>query len=253
MDKLRNMTAIITGASSGIGRATAELFATEGANLVLAARRPGPLNDTLESIKDLRAEAVIVCGDVAKEEDCATICQIAVEHFGGIDILINDAGMADKHIPIERCTTEWWRTVCSVNQDSVFFMCRAALPYLMRSENASIVNVSSIGGLYGSSGISYSASKGAVIAITKNLAIEFAGKGIRCNTICPGPTPTSINTPEKIAEFDHDFMEICNRHIDLSLPCASTEDQARAILFFASPDSRAITGQFLTVDNGMTL
>ena len=253
MNKLKNMTAIVTGAGSGIGRATALLFASEGANLVLAARREGPLAETMEQIKAMGGNAIVVCGDVSKEEDCTAICTAAAEAFGSIDSLVNNAGVADRHKPITRCETDWWQQICAINQDSVFFMCRAALPYMEKSEQAAIVNVSSIGGLFGSSGIAYSASKAAVLAMTKNIALQYAGKNIRCNAICPGPTPTTINTPDKIATFDQEFMGICNQHIDLSLPCVTAEDQARAIFFFASPDSMGITGQHLVIDNGMTL
>lgn len=250
---MQNKTALITGASSGIGRAAAVLYASEGANVVLAARRSGPLQETLENIRAMGGRASAVCGDVSKEEDCTAICRAAFDKFGSIDVLVNDAGVADNHIPITRCDTDWWRSICAVNQDSVFFMCRAALPYMEKGAGGAIVNVASIGGLFGSSGISYSASKAAVIAMTKNIAIQYAGKSIRCNAVCPGPTPTPINSPEKIASFDQEFMEICNRHIDLSLPCVSAEDQARAIFFLGSPNSEGITGQYLTVDNGMTL
>lgn len=253
MNKLTNRIAIVTGAGTGIGRATTEMLAAEGAKVVLAARREGPLAETKAAIEAAGGQAAIACGDVSKEADCAAIVEAAVKTFGGVDILVNDAGVADRHLPVTRCSAEWWEHICSINQDSVFFMCKAALPYMEKAEKATIVNVSSIGGLFGSSGISYSASKAAVLAMTRNIAIQYAGKNIRCNAICPGPTPTTINTPDKIATFDQEFMGICNNHIDLSLPCVSAEDQARAILFFATPDSEGITGQFLVVDNGMTL
>ena len=117
----------------------------------------------------------------------------------------------------------------------------------------SIVNISSIGGVFGNSGIAYSASKSAVIGMTKNIAIQFAGQGIRCNAVCPGPTPTALNTPEQMATFDQEFAQKCADHMDMSVPEADVDDQANAIMFFASDLSKSVTGQVLVVDNGCTL
>ena len=116
----------------------------------------------------------------------------------------------------------------------------------------SIVNVSSIGGVFGSAGISYSAAKSALLGMTKNIAIQFAGKGIRCNAVCPGPTPTPLNTPEKLATFD-EFAEQCAKHMNMGLPHTPAIQQAQAILFFASDESDGTIGQVLVVDNGITL
>lgn len=117
---------------------------------------------------------------------------------------------------------------------------------------AANINISSIGGVFGNSGIAYSAAKSAVLGMTKNIAIQFAGLGIRCNAVCPGPTPTALNTPDKLSTFDS-FANVCAKHMDMSRPEASALDQAQAILFFASDDSAAVTGQALIVDNGTTL
>lgn len=253
MYSLSGKTAIVTGAGSGIGREVAIKLAQCGANVFLVGRREDPLKETKQLIESECGVAGYTTADVSEEDNCLRVCKEAAEMFNGIDILVNDAGVADRHIPIVRCDTEWWKHICSINQDSVFFMCRAALPYLEKSKAASIVNVSSIGGIFGSSGIAYSASKAAVLGITKNIAIFYSGKNVRCNAVCPGPTPTDINTPEKIAMFDEEFMGICDRHIDLSLPCVTAENQANAILFFASSASEGITGQYLIVDNGMSL
>ncbi len=102
------------------------------------------------------------------------------------------------------------------------------------AKTGSIVNISSIGGVFGSAGISYSAAKSAMLAMTKNIAIQFANKGIRCNAVCPGPTPTELNAPEKIATFDAEFGPQCHKHMNMSLPETTVEEQASAILFFAS-------------------
>ncbi len=253
MKLLEGKVAVITGAGSGIGKKTAEIFAAEGANLVIAARRIEKLEETAREAEKSGAEVLCVSADVSKEEDCVNIFKQAYEKFGKIDILVNNAGMADKHRPINRCDTDWWKTVCETNQDSIYYMMREAISYMEKAGSGAIVNISSIGGVFGSSGISYSASKAAVIGMTKNVAIQFAGKGIRCNAVCPGPTPTDLNTPEQLATFDKEFADKCADHMDMSVPEASAEDQANAILFFSCDMSKSVTGQILVVDNGCTL
>lgn len=132
-------------------------------------------------------------------------------------------------------------------------MMKDTIPHMMASGKGSIINVSSMGGVFGNGGISYSAAKSAALAMTKNVAIQLAPNGIRCNAVCPGPTPTPLNTPEKVAEFSTWFAKRCAQHMDMSLPESSVEDQANAILFFAEDASAAVTGQYLIVDHGTTL
>lgn len=138
-----------------------------------------------------------------------------------------------------------------LDQTSLFYLTKDVLPHM--GEGGSIVNVSSIGGVFGSAGISYSTAKAGVLGFTKNVAIQFASKGIRCNAVCPGPTPTPLNAPEQVATFTTWFADECGKHMDLSLPEANVVDQANAILFFASDESKAVNGQILVVDHGTTL
>lgn len=252
MNRLHDKVAIITGANSGIGKETALLFAREGASLVLAARRLDRLNEVAEACCTYGASVVTVAADVSRQADCIRVVERAIEVFGRIDVLVNNAGVADKHLPITRCSAEWYDEICQIDQTSVFYMSKEALKYMEPAGRGSIVNISSIGGVFGSSGISYSAAKAAVIGMTKNIAIQFAGLGIRCNAVCPGPTPTALNTPEKLATFDP-FADVCAAHMDMTRPEATAQDQANAILFFASDDSKAVTGQIMIVDNGTTL
>ena len=252
MNRLTGKTAIVTGASSGIGRATAELFAREGANVVLAARRLERLKELEEAITAAGGKAISVQTDVTVYEDCVRLADAAVEAFGKIDILVNNAGIADKHRPITRCDNDWWDEVILEDQTSLFYMTKEVLRYMEPAKSGSIVNISSIGGTRGTAGISYSAAKAAVLGMTKNIAIQFAPIGIRCNAVCPGPTPTELNAPEKVAEFDC-FSEQCAKHMNMELPEANVMDQAYACLYFASDESRAVTGQALTVDHGCTV
>lgn len=132
-------------------------------------------------------------------------------------------------------------------------MMQEALKYMGPAGQGSIINISSIGGTAYNSGIAYTAAKTAVIGMSKNVAIQFAGRGIRVNVVAPGPTPTSLNTPEQIATFDQEFAGQCARHFDDTVPEATTDDQAGAILFFASDDSKGCNGQVIVVDNGRTI
>lgn len=253
MKRLENKTAIVTGGNSGIGKATAILFAKEGADLVLCARRKEALDEVAEECRKYGVQVVTVKADVSSHEDCSAVVKAAIDTFGKVDILVNNAGIVDKHRPITECTDEWWDEIIAIDQSSLFYMMKDTIPHMMEAGKGSIINVSSIGGVFGNGGISYSAAKSAALAMTKNVAIQLAPNGIRCNAVCPGPTPTPLNTPEKVAEFSTWFAERCAQHMDMSLPESSVEDQANTILFFAEDASAAVTGQYLIVDHGTTL
>ena len=253
MDRLTGKVAIITGANSGIGKTTAELFAKEGACVVLAARRLDKLQEVEAAIKAAGGTALSVQADVTVHDDCKKIADAAYAAFGKIDILVNNAGMADKHRPITRCSDDWWDQVILLDQTSVFYMTKEVLRYMEPAQSGSIINISSIGGTRGTAGISYSAAKSALLGMTKNVAIQYAPVGIRCNAVCPGPTPTPLNAPEQAATFDREFADQTGKHMNLELPEAQTIDQAYACLYFACDESRAVTGQILTVDHGTTI
>ena len=253
MGRLTGKVAIITGANSGIGKATAQLFAKEGAAVVLAARRLEKLKEVEEAILADGGKALSVSCDVSNYDECLKLADAAYEAFGKIDILVNNAGIADKHRPITRCEPDLWEEVIRVDQTSLYYMTKAALRYMEPAKSGSIVNISSIGGTRGTSGVAYSSAKAAIIGMTKNVALQFAPVGIRCNAVAPGPTPTAFNTPEQIATFDGEFAGQCNSHMNMNLPESRDLDQAYAILFFASDESVAVTGQILTVDHGTTI
>ncbi|MBP1925813.1 NAD(P)-dependent dehydrogenase (short-subunit alcohol dehydrogenase family) [Sedimentibacter acidaminivorans] len=252
MKKLEGKIAIITGGNSGIGRATAELFCKEGAKVVIASRRSEKNNETVNEITSQGGEIMAIMADVSKKDDCKKIVDETIKKYGHIDVLVNNAGIADKHMPINLCTEEWYEYVCMVDQFSVFYMTKYVLEYMEREGKGSIVNISSIGS-QGVAGISYSAAKAAVNSMTKNVALQYSPTEIRCNAVAPGPTPTPLNAAEQFKQFNQEFAAACAKHIDVELPEAQASDQAEAILFFASDASRAITGQILYVDHGTTL
>ncbi|MEI2385066.1 SDR family oxidoreductase [Breoghania sp. JC706] len=252
MARLEGKVAVVTGASSGIGETTARVFAREGATVVLVARREARLAKVCDDIEAAGGKADYVVADLAERANCDRVVETVIARHGRLDVLVNNAGIPDKHMPTTRTTDELWDRVIAVDLTSVFHMSRAALETMEAQGSGSIINISSIG-QRGLAGAAYSSAKAGVIALTRNIAIQFAGKGIRCNATLPGPTPTELNTPEAIATFDPEMPGVTARHFDLSVPEATTEDQAAAILFFACDESKAMTGQCLTVDNGATL
>ena len=243
MGRLENKIAIVTGGNSGIGKATAKRFLQEGATVVIACRREDENKKTVEEFASL-GEISYVNADLRKAEDCKKVVDYTIEKYGRIDVLVNNAGIADKHKPINRCEEDWYDEVCKIDQYSVYWMSKYALVHMEKAGKGSIVNVSSIGS-QGVAGISYSAAKAAVNSMTKNIAIYYSATDIRCNAVGPGPTPTPLNAPEAAQFFDADF--------DITLPEASADDQAAAILFLASDEAKAITGQILYVDHGTTM
>lgn len=253
MKLLENKIALITGASSGIGAVTAELFAKHGASVAILARRQNILEQKAEEIRALGVPCLPIAADATDPDSCAAAVQQVIDTFGRLDILVNNAGAGDYHTTTVKCSNEFWDKMIALNQSSVLYCCRAALPHMARQGSGSIVNVSAIAGVYGNAGISYSAAKAAVIAMTKNIAIQYSNANIRCNAICPGPTLVDRMDGREDALFDKEFMAITERHMDMTIPFAEAIDQANAILFLASDLSKAITGQAIVTDNGRCL
>ena len=253
MKLLEGKVALITGASSGIGAVTARRFAEHGANVVIYARRREVLEQRAQEIRALGVQCLPIAGDVTDPGQCQAAVDLAIETFGRLDILVNNAGDGDHHTTTEDCTDAFWDKMIALNQSSVLYFCRAALPYMRRQGSGSIVNLSAIAGVYGNAGVSYSAAKAAVIAMTKNIAVQYTGTDIRCNAVCPGPTLVDRMDGREEALYNKEFQAITERHMDMSIPFARAEDQANVILFLASDLSKAITGQAIITDNGRCL
>lgn len=253
MELLKDKVALITGASSGIGAVTAKLFAKEGAKVAILARRQNVLEEKAAEIRQEGGQCLPVAGDVTDPDSVSRAVQKVIDTYGRIDILVNNAGDGDHHTTTEDCSNEFWDKMIALNQSSVLYFCRAVLPYMRKQGSGSIVNLSAIAGVYGNAGVSYSAAKAAVIAMTKNIAVQYTGTEIRCNAVCPGPTMVDRMDGREDALYNKEFMEITERHMDMSIPFARAEDQANVILFLASDLSRAITGQAIVTDNGRCL
>jgi NAD(P)-dependent dehydrogenase (short-subunit alcohol dehydrogenase family) len=253
MDRLKDKVAVVTGANSGIGEAIAELFAKEGAAVVIVDLMKDNFNKVADRIVANGGKAIAIPGDVSSLEDCENVFNKTIETFGKIDILVNNAGLGDFTIPTIRLTDEAWQKSIAVNQTGPFHFCREALKYMTKANYGSIVNVASVAGVYGNAGLAYSATKHATIGLTKNIAIQYAGKGIRCNAVCPGPTMTGMMNADVEKRMDKEMWETVSKHQCEDSPVMEPIDQANAILFFACDESRSVTGQILVVDNGRFL
>lgn len=254
MLKLTDKAAIITGGNSGIGAATARLFARQGASVVLVARRADKLAAVADEITAAGGRALAFPGDVTDPATAAAVCGETVRQFGKIDILVNSAGEGDYTRPITGVTDEFFDQIVKVDQYAVFYMCREVLKYMAPARSGAIVNISSVGGVFHNSGFAYAAAKSAVIGMTRNMAMQFAAEGIRINAVCPGGTKTpmieAMNDPAQQMDCDKEFAKITGRHFNYRLPMCTAEEQANTVLFLASDEASGITGQYLVVDHG---
>ncbi|MFI7114272.1 SDR family NAD(P)-dependent oxidoreductase [Nonomuraea sp. NPDC050227] len=248
MNRLDGKVAIVTGGASGIGRATALLFAEAGAQVVVADIDGAGAEATAKEITRTGAAAVAVQGDVSAEEDCRRITRTAVDTYGGLHVLFNNAGIIRRTTALDLDADEWDR-VMAVNVRSVFLMCKHAIPLM--SEGGSIVNTGSGWGLKGGgNAISYCASKAAVVNMTRALAIDHAKAGIRVNSVNPGDTNTPMLRDEA-RQLNEDWAafeaDAADRPMGRS---GSPEEIAQAVLFLASDAASYITGSALVVDGG---
>ncbi|MFS4469883.1 SDR family NAD(P)-dependent oxidoreductase [Chryseobacterium sp. T20] len=248
---LENKTAIVTGASKGIGLATAQLFAQEGANVILTARNENELNEAVKGITDLGGNAIGILADSGDPKAPKEVFSKAIEKYGQVDILVNNAGYGDM-VAIDECTDEHFEMVAQINYFGVFRFCREAVQHFMLRNEGVIVNVTSINGSLPVGGVAYTSTKGAVNMMSKNIAIRFSGTGIRCNAVAPGNTETPMAKAWAAGELSGGMkmVEFAAKYADQELPYTQPIDQANAILYFASDLSKAVTGLVLVVDNG---
>ncbi len=251
MTQLKDKVALITGASRGIGRATAKLFAHEGARIVAGARNEKDLLSLTDEIKSEGGEAVAISGDVADESFSKALVDCARDTFGGLDIAMNNAGMLGELCPLPEMTTDNWRRTMAVNLDSGFLGAKHQIPAMLTRGGGSLIFTSSfVGYTTGMPGMSaYAASKAGLIGLTLNLASEFAGQGLRVNAMLPGGTNTQMaqevaNTPE---------IEDYVRNLHALKRTALPEEIAQTALFLASDASSFMTGHAMIVDGGFSI
>lgn len=249
--KLEGKVAVVTGASSGMGRSIALLYAKEGASVVSVARRKEKLDELIEVSKDYDGKIITMQGDVSKKEDNEKMIDLAINSFGKIDILVNNAGVMDEMMPVAEVPDELWEKVMSVNLDGPFFACRKAVNSMLKQGSGIIINVGSIGGLNGCrAGVSYTASKYALLGLTKNIGFMYADKGIRCNIICPGGVESEIGVGiSHPSEFGFSRVRLGMGNVPRS---GSPDEIATIALFLATDDSSFVNGTEIVADAGWT-
>ena len=255
--RLNDKVCIVTGGNSGIGMKPAEVFAKEGAKLVLTDVSESNKEKVLKRIHDAGTQAIFLRGDITNAEDNQKLMQAAVDAFGKIDVLVNCAGVLEHGLkPIEEFTDSDYDFVSKINIKGTMSITREACKVMAAQKRGNIISVASISGKLGSGGAVYTATKGAVIALTRHIALRFAGLGIRANCVCPGTvwTPmTKGQLKEERSPAADEFYNIVNKHSDLDVGICKDIDIANILLFLASDESRVITGQAIDCDCGCYL
>jgi NAD(P)-dependent dehydrogenase (short-subunit alcohol dehydrogenase family) len=245
--RLQNKVCLITGGGSGIGKETCKLFAKEGAKVVVVDLKKDTAEKTAKEIGNARAFGA----DVSKAKDAEAMVAFAEKEFGRLDVVFNNAGVFHpKDDSVTNTPEDIWDMVIDINLKGVFFGCQFAIPALLRAGGGSIINTASFVAIMGAAApqIAYTASKGGVLAMTREIAVEFARKGIRANALCPGPVETPL-----LQELLSDPARRQRRLVHIPIGrFARPEEMANAALFLASDESSYVTGSTFVVDGGIT-
>jgi len=251
MDRLKGKVALITGAGMGMGREASVLFAEEGARIVVADIDGVAAQATVELVERAGGQAVAVTGDVAVETDVRRMIDEGVRRFGALHVLYNNAGVLwkDRDRSVLETDEKWWDRVMAINLKSVFWVTKYGIPHLRTAGGGSIVLMGSVSALAGFTRAqdAYTAAKGALISLTKSLAIQFAKDRIRCNVIHPGIVDTPLQAPY--------LTEAIRKEFETGIPLgriAQPREIAYVALFLASDESSFMTGAELVVDGGFT-
>jgi len=245
MGTLKDKVAIVTGAASGIGRAVAQAYAREGAKVVVSDISVGGGEETVKMIKDAGGEAFFIAADTSKAEDNEQLVELTVEQYGGLHIACNNAGIGGPSAPTGEYTIEGWDKVIAINLSGVFYGCRYQIPALLQAGGGVIVNMASILGQVGfANSAAYVAAKHGVVGLTKNIALEYAGGGIRANAV----GPAFINTP-LLKDMDSDTIDwLVAKHPIGRLGEAS--EVAELVLWLSSEKASFLNGAYYAVDGG---
>jgi NAD(P)-dependent dehydrogenase (short-subunit alcohol dehydrogenase family) len=249
MSRLAGKVALVTGGNAGIGEAIAKVFAKEGAAVVITGRRQAELDRVVKEIGQQQGKAVAVAGSVTDEQHAKAAVRQAVQQFGALDILVNNAGVGEFGRRIHELDDDAWARTQDVNVTGVFRMTRAAVSEMLKRGRGSIVNISSIASLVGIPlGPAYAASKGALDALTRAIAIDYAKDGIRCNVVNPGLTATPMAAP--LIANPEQLDPILSHYPIRRL--GKPEEVANMVLYLASDEAAWVTGGTFAIDGGMT-
>ena len=250
MNRLSGKVAVITGGNAGIGEAVAKAFAREGASVVITGRRQGELDRVVSDIVKAQGKAFAVAGSVTDELHVQEAVRRTVQQFGQLDILINNAGVGDFGKRLHEIDDATWMHVLDVNLSGVFRMTRAVLPQMLKQEKGAIINISSIASLVGLPTLpAYAASKGALDAMTRALAVDYAKEGIRCNVVNPGLIDTPMAAP---LMSNAELLAPILSHYPIRR-VGKPEEVANMVLYLASDEAAWITGGTFPIDGGMTI
>lgn len=249
--RLEGKVAIITGAASGMGLAMAKLFTAEGASIVAADWNPERLESAVATIRANDGKIVDAQGNIADKATAEGLIDLAVNTYGKLDILCNNAGVMDYMQGVGELTDDIWRKVMGINLDGPMFATRKAVQYMLTHSGGSIVNTASTAGLHGgAAGVAYTAAKHALVGLTRNTAWMYAKRGIRCNAICPGATKTNIGDTMPQNRLDPTGAQRAQEFAALVPAYLEPEDIAAVALFLASDESRHINGAIIPADGG---
>jgi NAD(P)-dependent dehydrogenase (short-subunit alcohol dehydrogenase family) len=251
--RLDGKICLITGAGSGMGRVAAQMFAAEGARVVVAEFSEEAGRETARMVTDAGGQATFVAADVSREEDAQAMVEHAIETYGGLDVLYNNAGiMPEADHSVIDTDVATWDQVMAVNLRGVYLGCRFAIPRMLERGSGSVINISSFVALLGCSvpQDAYTASKGAVLSLTRSLAVQFGGRGVRANAICPGPIETPLLMDWLVKDEEAKRIRLARNPTGRF---GKPEEIVNVAIYLASDESRWTNGAHFVIDGGITV